>query len=523
MVACVLVAACAAERGVYAASPSDDPGADLFASISRIKIELPPDALASLRRDAREFVAGTVSDGTTVYSQVAVKLKGGTGSFRSLEEKPAITLDFCRFQPGRKFHGLRRVHLNNSVEDPSYTNEKLGSELFQAAGVPAPRVTRALVALNGRAQGVYVLKEGFTEDFLARHFQKVGGELYEPGNQAHDVDKQLERVSVAAPFDKSGAALKKLSRLVGIEAAPEQRWRELEATLDMKRFVAFMATEILVGHRDGYCLARNNYRVYHDLDCDKMVFFPHGMDQLLGTPELPWQPNFSGLVARAVMSTPEGKEAYAATFGSLLTNVFKVETLTNRVEQLTQELRPLLSAGEFAKVKAEAEVVKDHIAKRRASLLAQLARPALKPLAFTDGVGHPEGWEITDPPQKGRLDRVEVEGVAALHILAEKKTTASWRAKVLLPRGHYRFEGRARIAGVESLASGKYQGAGLRIGGNMRELATFIGDSPWKELAADFVVGQPSQEVELVCELRARRGEAWLDLASLRVRKLDDL
>lgn len=41
--------------------------------------------------------------------------------------------------------------------------------------------------------------------------------------------------------------------------------------------------EVMLGHRDGYCLARNNHRVYHDLDSGKMVLFPHSTDQLFGS------------------------------------------------------------------------------------------------------------------------------------------------------------------------------------------------------------------------------------------------
>ncbi len=92
----------------------------------------------------------------------------------------------------------------------------------------------------------------------------------------------------------------------------------------MDHFVAFMAMEVMLGHRDGYCLARNNYRVYHDLDSGKMVFFPHGMDQLFGNPDAPWQPHMAGLVAKAVMETTEGNRRYRASFASLLTNIFRV-------------------------------------------------------------------------------------------------------------------------------------------------------------------------------------------------------
>ena len=49
---------------------------------------------------------------------------------------------------------------------------------------------------------------------------------------------------------------------------------------------------------DGYVMNRNNYRVYHDLDTGKMVFFPHGMDQMFWeTPQSIIPPNkFNGLV-----------------------------------------------------------------------------------------------------------------------------------------------------------------------------------------------------------------------------------
>ena len=494
---------------------------DLFraGTIPRLRIELDAAAVESLRKDPREFVSATVFEGEAVYPQVAVHLKGSVGSFRPFDDKPALTLDFSRFQNGRKFHGLRRIHLNNSVEDPSYTNEKIGSEFFEAAGVPAPRVTRALVGLNGGALRLYVLKEGFTEDFLVRHFQHISGELYEP-SAGHDVNEKLERNSVEAPFDRNRAALKNLSAAAQ-ETDPAQRWQKLEAALDTRRFLAFMAAEVMLGHRDGYCINRNNFRVYHDLDSGKILFFPHGMDQLFGTAELPWQPNWAGLVAQAVMSTPEGQQGYAATFGSLLTNEFKVEKLSGRVDELVQELRPALDNDEFAKVKAAATVVKDRIAKRKLSLIAQLNRPALKPLEFTADSAHPEGWEIAEMPAQGMIDQAKIDGLTTLHILARAESLASWRTTVMLPRGQYRFQDRVRVAGVEPLPFGTHPGARLRVGGSVPETASLTGDSSWQDLAADFGVGQPMAKVELICELRARAGEVWFDESALRVLRID--
>ena len=499
----------------------DWPGADLFTNgiIHRLRIDLPPAAAASLRSNPRKFVAATVSEGATVYPQVGVRLKGSVGSFRPLDDKPSLTLDFSEFSDGQKFHGLRRIYLNNSLEDPSYVNEKIGSELFQAAGVPAPRVTRALVVLTGRVLGPYVLKEGFTEDFLSFHFKRVGGDLYESEDDAHDVNERLKRNSVRAPV-KNRAALKALAA-AALEPNPTERWRRLERTLDTERFITFMAMEVMLGHRDGYCMARNNFRVYHDLDTDKMIFFPHGMDQLFGTADLPWRPHLAGVVARGLMGTTEGSQAYAATFTSLLTNVFEVEQITHRIEQLVQELRPVMSRTEFAKVKAEAESAKHRVAKRKASLIAQLNQPVLKAIEFVAGVAHPDDWKIGEPPPRGRMDRTNVDSVAALHISTSSEAAASWRTTVLVPRGRYRFEGRARISGVEPLPFGIHQGAGLRIGGSMRDATAITGDAAWQSLSATFEVAQPMKVVELICELRARAGEAWFDLDSLRLLRIE--
>ena len=130
--------------------------------------------------------------GALELPKVGLHIKGRVGSFRPIDDKPALTLSFDKFTPGQRFYGLRKVYLNNSVEDPTYLNEALGSELFRAAGVPAPRVGLAKVELNGRPLGLYVLKEGFAEEFLALYFRDPKGNLYD-NDTGHDVDERLAK------------------------------------------------------------------------------------------------------------------------------------------------------------------------------------------------------------------------------------------------------------------------------------------------------------------------------------------
>ncbi len=158
-------------------------GADFFESgrVPQIRIEIVKTNMESLRRDARKYVPATVRDGETVYTNVAIHLKGAAGSFRSVDDRPALTLNFDKFIPGQNFEGLDKLHLNNSVQDPSYMTELICGELFLAAGVPAARASHARVELNGRDLGLYVVKEGFDKKFLKRHFKDVNGNLYDGG------------------------------------------------------------------------------------------------------------------------------------------------------------------------------------------------------------------------------------------------------------------------------------------------------------------------------------------------------
>ena len=177
--------------------------AGLFAddAVRRISIEMTPAEMESLRQESRGYVRATVREAGETYREVGLHLKG-EASFRILDDKPALTLSFGKFKAGQSFHGLSKIHLNNSVEDPSYLSEKIGSELFRAAGVPAPRVAHALVELNGRKLGFYVLKEGFTPDFLRLYFQQTHGNLYDIGD-GHEITDAMERNSGDGPDNRA--------------------------------------------------------------------------------------------------------------------------------------------------------------------------------------------------------------------------------------------------------------------------------------------------------------------------------
>src|SRR6185503_11186054 len=164
---------------------------------------------------------------------VGLHVKGAAGSRRPIDDtKPALTLAFGKFVPDQRFHDLRKIHLNNSVQDPSYLCENICSELFRKAGVPTPRVSYATVTLNGRKRGLYVLKEGFTKDMLGLYFKNTKGNLYDSGF-LREVTEQLERKLGGAPDDVDDWSDLKALAKAAQEPDAEKRWEQLNKVLDV--------------------------------------------------------------------------------------------------------------------------------------------------------------------------------------------------------------------------------------------------------------------------------------------------
>jgi hypothetical protein len=79
----------------------------------------------------------------------------------------------------------------------------------------------------------------------------------------------------------------------------------------------------------------------------------------------------------------------------------------------------------------------------------------------------------------------------------------------------------ARTAGVKPVRDEQGEGAGLRISGSEEPRDNGLkGDKDWTRLEYKFVVEAPGDDIALVCELRALKGEAWFDADSAKLERL---
>jgi hypothetical protein len=480
-----------------------------------LKIEIPEAETQSLMRNPRVYVNATLREGATVYSNILIRLKGGYGSFRNLPDKAGFTIKLEAKNVA--FHGLSKFHLNNAVQDGTYLSEWICSQMFREAGVPAARAAHAVVELNGRRLGLYVVLESVDQELLSRYSKNTRGNIYGQGPNA-DITESLERMG--GNENNDGQDLKALA--AACQESDVERLRiQLPQVLDLDRFLSFMAMETMLGHWDGYTFNVKNYMVYHNLDADKMVFIPHDLDQILRSTDEPIVPRARGAVSRAILKVPEFRERYRNRFEELFAKVFVAPVLAQRIDDRAAMLATQLEsaapslAGDFVN---HAGSLKSRLLDRARSLDAQLKFPETPALKFVADAASLTGWRIANTQEGAKAAQVqEASGKKTLWIAAERSTTASWRMKLVLAPGRYVFEGMARTAGVKPAPNNdRGEGAGLRISGRSRT-AKLMGDTPWTKMLFEFEVAEAGAEIELVCELRAIQGEVWFDEASLRL------
>jgi len=436
----------------------DDPTAPYFARerVLAIAIEMAPDDWESLRVQQRTvaditaatdcfgqpiadiftwFRAAVTVDGVA-YGDVGVRKKGMFGSLS--RGKPALKVRFDKYVDDQLLGGvIDRITLNNSQQDPSMINTCLAYEVFDGAGLPAPRCNFASVTVNGADLGLYVNVEPIQPSFLARHFARADGNLYEG-------EKSDFRAGWRGSIEKkSNADIGDWSDVDAVVAAlqdPSPAGKAaLDAILDRDRFLSFWAAEVLVGHWDGYAGNRSNYWFYRE-PAGRFVFIPWGTDATFTTSDVPWDAfesppsvNAHGALAHRIFGEPAGRAAYADRLRELLDTVWQEEALLRSADRLAAIVQAHAAPAARAAAAEDAERVRDFIRKRRQEVLADLeSGPPDWPWPLDDAADHcwygeeesfstfraefETNWGTRvspDPFQTGAIPRLELDGSKA--------------------------------------------------------------------------------------------------------------
>jgi hypothetical protein len=509
---------------LLAQAPSkSDPARAFFArgSIIDVAIELAPEARQALRDQPRVYVPATlrVDGDKRGWAGVGVKLKGAAGSFREVDERPGFTVNLGKFEGEARLHGLKRFHLNNGRQDASRMCEWVGHEVFAAAGYPAPRVAHARVWLDGEDLGLYVLREGYDDQFLLRVFGHLKGSLYD-GGFCKDIDYDLEKDAGEGPDDLSDLAQLRAA----CAGAGEDSVEQLGAALDVDRFLDFMAIEAMLGHWDGYSQNRNNFRLWVDEDAAASCFLPHGMDQLYDDADASVLAFPSAIAAKAVQQHPAWRTKYRARLKALLPRL-KPRPLVSKIKARASKLKKSMKGLDDAAVRSFDEAIREltrSIAARYRHLQKEVRAPDPTPLVFRgDRPVRLKTWRAAGETDHVGLKKRSFGGTPALYVgvtsPGESERRGAYRTTVLLARGRYRLSVEARCKGVRAVGE---KARGVRLSCGDARSQPIVGDQGWTDLSCTFEVADFQENVELRLELRAGDGEAWFRANSMQLRQL---
>lgn len=307
----------------------DDAALDQFFSLAQvhtIAFSVSSAGMDQLREAPREYVPATVDIDGSGPMQVGLRLKGKAGSFISIDGegpswgegfgkpgKSAFIVDFNRTVSGQDYLGLKKLTLNNLVQDPTGIHEYLGYALFRACGVPASRVGYAVVRLNGTDKGLYALIETPDNDvFLERWYGTDRGNLYE-GEYGTDLNRgQVAFFDQDNGDDETKRDLMELVAALDAVSDEEAILDALETHFDFRAYLMFSVAESFLGHWDGYIWSANNYAIHHHPDDDVWTFQPWGIDQLFENPLGP----FAGVMQAPGPAWPHGGRIHRMCFDS---------------------------------------------------------------------------------------------------------------------------------------------------------------------------------------------------------------
>jgi cysteine-rich repeat protein len=355
-----------------------------------VEITVEEGDMAQLATDLENRVPCTVRYDGELVEGAGVRQKGNT--LVEVFSKPSFSLKLDEVDERARLHGLSKLLLNSSEQDPTFLRELIGADMHARAGLPAARIAHALVSLNGVDEGIYVVVEAIDKEFLQRHFGEYNdeGNLYEGpccGDFVDDVD-HLE----LKDQEKDGRTTEDLRALadVVLSAPDAELAAKLGERLDLEGFIKGYALEALLDHWDGYSYKGNNYYMYDNPDDDRFVFIPHGMDRILKETSFDVETAPTARLPLRIRAIPALDDQFHAELATVVSSAWDEAALLAAIDQATPLIRAA-SAGEqtskdVARFNEKVDDLRAAVTQRRA-----LVDPAIR-----CGDGKLEGLETCD-------------------------------------------------------------------------------------------------------------------------------
>jgi spore coat protein CotH len=358
--------------------------------LMQVEIRMNPDDWQALRISHREtgenfaqivekpyeyYPAIAVIDGREI-GEVGIRKKGFFGS--AISTRPSLKLKLDYVDEGKEFAGQDRLTFNNNNQDPTRAQTVLVYQFMNDAGVLSPRSNLARIIVNGEDLGIYTHVESVRKPFFQRLFGKSKGDLWE-GYAGDFTENEYGRIVHKWGEDDEGASLQKLYDL--LQNPDPISLERVEKLLDLDAFITLWASEVLIGHWDGYASNRNNYYIFRPKKSGLFYFTPWGPDSAFWDPgpfiSVPVPKSFKarGYLCERLWELPEVRNRYRKEMQRLLDDVWDEKKMLAQLQHIRALIKDSLTVPEAAVEKGSRSIV-EFIETRRDEVQAELDLPA---------------------------------------------------------------------------------------------------------------------------------------------------
>jgi spore coat protein H len=302
--------------------------------------------------------------------RVTVRYKGNS-SYRGARSvlKRSLKIDFSE-PDKRRFFGMATLNLNNNAYDPSQMRETLAYDVFQRAGVPAPRTAyaRVFISVPGAHRheyaGLFTVVEQVDQQFFLERWQRKVGVLVKPEGLHGLPDLGDDWKNYSDPYTaKLVAKTADAARLIAFvqflnRSTDEDFAAHLEDYLDVEEFLRFLAAEVVLVNTDSPLAMNHNYWLTVHPRTHKVEWVPWDMNMAFGgfhngDSDLSlYEPSSPGMfpLADRVLKTPALRDRYTQIVREMIHDNVNVPRLEAQMQQVAAAIHDAVAADPTASV-----------------------------------------------------------------------------------------------------------------------------------------------------------------------------
>ncbi len=239
--------------------------------------------------------------------------------------KPALRVDFNRYDEGQQFLGLKSIRMKNLTYDASMVKERIVMSFYRRIDIPAPRTAHARLYINDEYAGLYLMVDSIDKPFLRRNLGDDGGYLYKyeyAGPYRFEYLGSDASSYSPLPFEPhTHEDAPNVDALIAMIRTANQSSdadfaRAMSGYVDLKLFLAQLAVEMFFAESDGLVAHHGmaNFYLYQFTGKSAFQFIPWDKDRtFFDTGDSIWRGTKDNVLIRRALEVPELRQAYLET------------------------------------------------------------------------------------------------------------------------------------------------------------------------------------------------------------------